>query len=301
MVGAFHARHGSPPGTSEIRSWENSLTALAEVLRDSRLADSAMAVRAAGLVSGPGGGTAGGADAHEAAAESDDVAALSTEYHLPLNNRRIDVLLFGHDETSRPHALALELKQWSTCEVEDEHALNVLVGGHEHVHPSQQALDYAGWLADDHSAFTTGDVVACSAAFCHEMAPAGAGPLRGAAFSGLLDRSPLFVGGEEAGLVACLARRVGAGGGMDVLGRVSGGRFRPGDQVVEALEAVLRAEREWHLLDEQRAAYNAVLAEVRRRQAGRGRSTVLVRGGPGTGKSTANYALTCALRSACTQ
>jgi hypothetical protein len=41
MVGAFYARHGSPPGTSEIRSWEHSLTALAEVLRDSRLADSA--------------------------------------------------------------------------------------------------------------------------------------------------------------------------------------------------------------------------------------------------------------------
>jgi hypothetical protein len=29
----------SPPGTSEIRSWEHSLTALAEVLRDSRLDD----------------------------------------------------------------------------------------------------------------------------------------------------------------------------------------------------------------------------------------------------------------------
>jgi hypothetical protein len=134
MVGAFHARHGSTPGTSEIRSWENSLTTLAEVLRDSRLADSAMAVRAAGLVSGSGGGTAGGADAHGAAAESDDVAALSTEYHLPLDNRRIDVLLFGHDAASRPHALALELKQWSTCEVEDEHALNVLVGGQ---HPAR--------------------------------------------------------------------------------------------------------------------------------------------------------------------
>jgi hypothetical protein len=61
MVGAFQARHGSPPGTSEIRSWEHSLTALAEVLRDSRLADSAMAVRAAGWASGAGGGVRSGA------------------------------------------------------------------------------------------------------------------------------------------------------------------------------------------------------------------------------------------------
>jgi hypothetical protein len=117
------------------------------------------------------------------------------------------------------------------------------------------------------------------------MAAADAGPLRGAAFGGLLERSPLFVAGEEGGLVPALARRVGAGGGMDVLGRVAGGRFRPSEQVVEALEAVLRAEREWHLLDEQRAAYNAILAAVRRGRAGRGRSVVLVRGGPGTGKT----------------
>jgi hypothetical protein len=99
--------------------------------------------------------------------------------------------------------------------VEDEHALNVLVGGREHVHPSQQALDYAGWLADYHSAFTDGGVVACSAAWCHNLAAADAGPLRGAAFGGLLARSPLFVAGEEGGLVSALALRVGAGGGMD--------------------------------------------------------------------------------------
>jgi hypothetical protein len=260
MVGAFYARHGSTPGTSEIRSWEHSLTALAEVLRDSRLADSAMSVRAAGWASGAGTASGPG-ESKDLAAEADDVAAVSAEYHLPLDNRRIDVLLFGHDEGSRAHALALELKQWSACAVEDEHALNVLVGGHEHVHPSQQALDYAGWLGDYHSAFTDGGVVACSAAWCHELAAADAGPLRGAAFGGLLERSPLFVAGEEGGLVQALARRVGAGGGMDVLGRVAGGRFRPSDQVVEALEAVLRAERAWHLLDEQRAACDAILAD----------------------------------------
>jgi hypothetical protein len=113
--------------------------------------------------------------AREAATESDDVPALSAEYHLPLDNRRIDVLFFGHDEAARAHAVELELKQWSTFGVEDEHALNVLVDGQEQVHPSQQALDYAGWLADDHSAFTAGGVRAFSAARVPQHGAVGLG------------------------------------------------------------------------------------------------------------------------------
>ncbi len=141
MVAAFYARHGSTPSVSEIRSWENSLTALADVLRDARLGDSALALSARGTSSGTGGGSS-------IAAESADEIGMSTEYHLPLDNRRVDVLFFGRDGTSKPRTVALELKQWSTCDVEDEIATNVLIAGQEHPHPSQQALDYAAWFTD---------------------------------------------------------------------------------------------------------------------------------------------------------
>jgi len=278
MVAAYYSRHGAPPGVSEIRSWENSLTALSDVLRDERLSGSALAVRAAGAASG---------DIRQAgrAAEATDDIAMSTEYHLPLDNRRVDVLFFGRDQASRSRALALELKQWSSCNIEDEHALNLLVDGREHPHPSQQALDYASWFTDYHSAFTAGDLRASSAAWCHNMEPSEAGPMRAPAFSDLVARSPIFVRGEESGLVAHLVEHVGNGGGMDVLDAVTGGHFRPSAQVIDTLEATLRADREWHLLDEQRTAYNAIIAEVRRRHARRGRSVVVVRGGPGTGKT----------------
>lgn len=278
MVAAFYGRHGAPPGVSEIRSWENSLTALADVLRDERLGGSAISLRASGFASGDAAGAG-------IAAEQFDGVALSTEYHLPLDSRRVDVLLFGHDRSSKPRTVALELKQWSACGVEDEFAANVIVDGREHPHPSQQALDYASWFTDYHSAFTAGDLAAASAAWCHNMLPTSAASMRSAAFANLVARSPLFLRGEEAQLAAYLIEQVGNGGGMDVLARVSGGHFRPSAQVVQHLEATIRSQHEWHLLDEQRLAYNAIIAEVRRRRARPGHSVVLVRGGPGTGKT----------------
>ena len=54
---------------------------------------------------------------------------------------------------------------------------------------------------------------------------------------------------------------------------------------MESLKAVLSHDDEWHLLDEQRKAFNAIWAEVQRLRDGATRSAILVRGGPGTGKS----------------
>ncbi|MBM3985218.1 MAG: DUF2075 domain-containing protein [Planctomycetes bacterium] len=275
MMREFYTRHGFAPSASEIRSWENSLAALGDALLDSPLKRAAVALR------GSGPATAGPA----AVAEGRGETALATEYHLPLDGRRIDVLFLGHDTAARPHALALELKQWSACDVRDEFDLNLLVDDREHPHPSRQSLDYAGWLVDYHSAFTTGGVAASAASWCHNMDAARAGPLRGPAFAGLLEEAPLFLRGEGPQLSAYLAERVGTGDGLAVLDRVAGGKFHPSPRVLDVLEEVIRSRREWHLLGEQRTAYNAILAEVRRRQRSRGRSAILVRGGPGTGKT----------------
>jgi uncharacterized protein len=82
-----------------------------------------------------------------------------------------------------------------------------------------------------------------------------------------------------------LNREVGHGEGVALMTDVSAGLFRPSQKVVERLDAVLRHDAEWHLLVEQRKAYNAIWAEVQRRRRHSKRSAVLVRGGPGTGKS----------------
>jgi hypothetical protein len=251
MSAAFTRIYRRRPAESEYVSWEQSLAAMAAVADE---------------------------------ATTDDIGVL-VEYHLPLSERRIDVMFFGRRAEGAAGTLLVELKRWESVSLEDEWALNVLTGDAEHVHPSQQALDYAGYLADTHSAYVAQEINVRPCAFCHEMSPAAGRPLRDPRFADLLARSPVFLAGEHEPLAELLNGEVGGGSGVSLMHKVRSGSFRPSKGIVQSLDAVLRHDDEWHLLDEQRLAFNAIWAEVQRLKDRRERSAVLVRGGPGTGKS----------------
>jgi hypothetical protein len=66
---------------------------------------------------------------------------------------------------------------------------------------------------------------------------------------------------------------------------VVSGRFRPHPRLMNHVAAVIDNEPSFVLLDEQRVAANEIIAKVRARQLADRPSVVIVRGGPGTGKS----------------
>jgi schlafen family protein len=49
--------------------------------------------------------------------------------------------------------------------------LNVIVDGVKHVHPSQQALDYADFLASVRDAFSDGGTPLAPCSLCHNLSP----------------------------------------------------------------------------------------------------------------------------------
>jgi hypothetical protein len=287
MAGRFVKFHRYAPSTSEVHSWENSLGALAEALQPLKRLDLGVAVGATGPV-------ASTSVARDAARSE---AGVALEYHLPLSGKRVDVMMTGHDQSKRPSAIVLELKQWSEVDLEDEFATNVLLGDTEHVHPCQQARDYADWLLDYHSAFASGRFGAVAACYCHNMRSPSDVPLRDPRFADILAESPLFTEGDESALCEFVEHHAGAGDGTRLLDDLVGARFQPSKRVLENLQAVLESREEWHLLDEQRVAFNGILSEVRRQQARSGRATIIVRGAPGTGKTViAVQLLAAALR-----
>lgn len=273
MLGRFYNTHGRQPSPAETQSWKRSLSALADTLRPLRTYDMGVAVTTA---------PAPALVVRDAAPSPTGVAL---EYHLPYNGKRVDVMLTGRSADGDDTAVVLELKQWDRVQFQDGFATNVMLGNEEHVHPSEQARDYADWLSDYHSAFTEDGVVARPAAYCHDMVAPNDAALRDARFSALLATSPLFTGPANAALADFVHARVGRGHGLDILHKVAGARFKPAKRVLDALQAVLDQQEAWHLLSEQRLAYNAILDEVKRRQATAGHSVILVRGGPGTGKT----------------
>ena len=251
MAETFTRINRRRPAKSEYASWEQSLAAMASV-------------------------------AGEAA--TDDIGVL-VEYHLPLSERRIDVMFFGRRNDRTPGSLLVELKRWTDVSLEDKWARNVMTGGVEHVHPSEQALDYSAYLRDVHSAYADTGFGIQPCAYCHEMREVKGRPLRDPRFASLLSRSPLFLSGDAKPLAEALNHEVGRGDGVSLMNQVRSGGFRPSKGIVQSVEEVLSQEDEWHLLDEQRKAFNAIWAEVQRLRSRTKRSAILVRGGPGTGKS----------------
>ena len=251
LLGAFYTQRGYQPSPSETASWANSLPALAK------------ACKLLGV---------------------DDIGVL-LEPRLPLSNQRIDALLIGRSGSGQLNAVVVELKQWSQAVLADRFSLNLEMLGREYEHPSQQALNYAQFLEDTHSAFSDGTIAAKSCSFLHNLQPGDAGAIRNDRFDDLLAQSPTFVRGEELPLAEYLREQVGSGDGVAAMEAIGRGRFRPSKKVIETVESTIRGDESWHLVGEQQVAYNSILAAVKRSAAGRGHQVVLVRGAPGTGKT----------------
>lgn len=245
----FNRRWGTV-APSEVESWRASLTALSRV----------------------------------AAAAQLDRAGVGVELKLPLTDRRVDVSFVGRDNAGRPAVALVELKQW-------EHAApslfpdNVVVGGHEMLHPGVQVAAYAQYLRDSHSAFSEDgfDLTAC--AYLHNMPRRVAEPLQEVRPAEDLAPAPVFTRDDSAALGTFLWEGVSGGGGMELLPAVVHGRYRPSRVLLEGIKAGLSGRTGWTLLDEQRVAFNLVKGYVERAIESGRKAALIVLGGPGTGKS----------------
>lgn len=260
LTQAYNSRWGTV-SESEIRSWRNSLTALAGV------------VQSAGL----------------------DDAGTGVELKLPMTDRRIDAFFVGRNGEGKPNVVLVELKQWDSAGPSSLPDV-VVVGGQERLHPSAQVAAYAESLRGAHSAFTEDGFELQPCAYLHNMLPADANSLRGIAYEGSTSVAPFFVSGEEGPLAEVLARRVGRGDGMALLPQVVRGRYSPSLKLLDALKRSLNASPMWTLLDEQRLAFNIVRGLAARAASSGERHVLIVSGGPGTGKSLIAAHLMIALK-----
>jgi DUF2075 family protein len=184
----------------------------------------------------------------------------------------------------------IELKQWEgATEAIDDERVSTWVGGAERdvLHPSAQVGRYRMYLEDTHTAFHQGgqpiDLSAC--AYLHNYFPEEGDALVSEVFRPLLERDPLFSADDVGGLKDFLTTQLEAGQGMDVLRRVDEGEYRPSKKLMEHVSSMIAGRPEYVLLDEQALAFKRVLECARDSVHHRKNAVVIIKGGPGTGKS----------------
>lgn len=245
---------------SELKSWTNSLPQMAKILRDAKLKD----------------------DTH-----------VLLEYKLPSTEKRIDFLITGEDIKGNQNAVIVELKQWQQSQIaEGDGIVKTFLGKRERetVHPSYQSLSYKRYLENFNEAlYKESSINLSSCAYLHNYIPSrnrAEEPLLNQRYTSYVEQSPLYFQFDDQILMKMIKDSVSEGKGTEIAKKIEEGKIKPSKRLVEAVNSIFEGNEEFILLDEQKVAYEKVLSIYKNLDlASDEKYTILIKGGPGTGKS----------------
>lgn len=253
---AFFHYYRYKPSPSEVQSWRNSLQSVSQVFQYADLTDHGVVL----------------------------------EYQLPTTSKRLDCMITGKDEDNRDNAVIIELKQWDNCsDCDSENEVLTWVGGgqREVLHPSVQVGQYKMYLADGHTAFHEGQnpIALHACAYLHNYSFHQNDVLLMDKFQDQVNRHPVFSADDVDDFYKYLRTPLMKGQGKDVLRRFLDGQYRPSKKLMQHVSDVIKGKKEYVLLDEQLIAYDRVVAATRQGFHKADTTAIIVKGGPGTGKS----------------
>lgn len=239
-------------GEAEYRSWSNSLRCVRDALTYENKIDRRLRV--------------------------------AVEFQIPQTSKRVDFIVsgLGKDVKSK-RAVIVELKQWDHVNPTDmENVVETFVAGAERrlAHPSYQAYSYAQTIR----AFNLDaeDIELSPCAFLHNLQPRSAGGIWNERYRQILSLAPAFIANQALGLRDFVRSKISFPDGGETIKAIDSGRIGPTRSLQEAITEMMEGNQAFYLLDEQKVAYETILDYV---NGSRGKTTIVVEGGPGTGKS----------------
>ena len=237
----------------EIQAWQNSLQCMHNVLQD---ADLSVNVN------------------------------ISIEYHIPSTpNKRIDFIISGQNEVYQDVAIIIELKQWSMAEPSQSDGMiqTYFQGGlHETVHPSYQAWSYKSLLENYNEAVEQDAIILLACAYLHNYDRDGL--IDNPFYQEYLNEAPIFLKPDAKELRSFITSHIKYGDVNKIMYRIENGRIRPSQQLIEKVSSMLHGNREFIMIDEQKEVFEKAVQLALKAQTG-AKQVLIVRGGPGTGKS----------------
>ena len=241
---------------SELRSWDNSMQYMFRVLSD---------------------------------AEIPDNAGVAIEFKIPYTSKRVDFLISGSDDENSSIVI-VELKQWEKIEkVEGKEAIvkTVLGGGlRETTHPSYQAWSYAALIEDYNESAQEDHMQLHPCAYLHNYIKLGdADPITDDYYDFYLEKAPVFLKGDAGKLRDFIKRYIKYGDDKENLYKIENGRIRPSKSLQDSLVNMLKGNQEFVMIDDQKVVYETAKTLANQALRTNEKQVLIVKGGPGTGKS----------------
>lgn len=241
---------------NEFRSWENSLEYMYKVLNDNAIPEN---------------------------------SGIAIEYNIPQTSKRVDFIISGYGENQRSNVVIIELKQWDKVEtVEGQDALvKVYMNGTlcKVVHPSYQAWSYAAMIYDYNQNVQLGNIVLHPCAYMHNYRKNNPEKLEQKQYEEYVKDAPVFARGEVLKLREFIKKFIKNGDDEQLLYDIDNGKIKPSKSLQNSIKSMIEGNQEFIMLDEQKVVYEEILETALKCISDQKKRTVIVKGGPGTGKT----------------
>lgn len=250
------SRMGRHTGKSEFDSWQNSMMHMHMVLSDTAIPDD---------------------------------AGVAIEYNIPQTSKRVDLIISGYDANEHPNAVIVELKQWSEVEKIDgpDALVNTFTGGAHRtvVHPSYQVWSYASLIKDYNQNVQDKLIDLAPCTFLHNYKLHDNDPILAEQYQPYIEEAPVFVKGDTYKLREFIKKCIKTGDNKEILYEIDNGKIRPSKSLQNSIASMLRGNKEFIMIDDQKVAYEKILETAIQSMDDDKKRTLIVQGGPGTGKS----------------
>ena len=239
-------------GIAEIRSWASSLSYMDRIMQDAMIPND---------------------------------CGIAIEYQIPQTGKRIDFIISGQNEDSKDSVILIELKQWSEAKLTSKDSIvETFVGGRigEHTHPSYQAWSYATLLQGFNEVVYKENIQLYPCAYLHNYAEDGV--IRNEFYAEYINKAPVFLKSDAIKLREFIKKHVRYGDRTNILYRIENGKIKPSKMLADSITKMIKGNQEFVMIDDQKVVYeNAIaLAKIANEK---NKQVLIVKGGPGTGKS----------------
>ena len=233
------------------------------------------------------------------------------EYLVPYRRSRIDCMIYGSDSQNYGNVVHIELKQWSNQTVkpdevdanfqvkdgndEDDPDYNVvaLTGGSYKLepHPSQQVRGYDNYLTGFIEVLSTKEIGLKGMAYCYNYSrypkrKSIPTVLYDSKYNDLLHEYRTYSKDELNEIAAEIREKLCHGNGFCIFNKMMNSKIRSSKKLLEAASKIVEEGNYnyFSLIEEQISAKNSILSAIRKMNQ-HNKSVIIVKGGPGTGKT----------------
>lgn len=213
---------------------------------------------------------------------------VAIEYQIPLTSKRVDFLISGLDDNNNETIVAIELKQWDEVEKTSlENCIKTYVGGRNGVfaHPSQQILSYCQLISNFNLSVQEDNIHMVPCAFLHNYPNDKSYILEDDCYKEVVDKAPLFYKNNKADLGYFIKNHILKPADRDLFEVIDNGKLKPSKALQDSILGLLDGKEEFVMIDEQQVAYATITKIVKDNIRTGKKYTIIVQGGPGTGKS----------------